>query len=878
MRRLFLAVAMGFATVALSQQPQTLAPQPRIQSVFPIGAKLGTTVDVVVLGTDLDDATGLLFSHPGITGKYLPPPADPEPPKDPKKKDAPPAKMNKKAPLPTEAKFQIAVAASVPLGSYDVRVVNKWGVSNPRLFIVGDRPEINEKEPNNDVPEAQKIELGTTINGTISSAIDVDYSSFVGKAGQRVILSCATSSIDSRAKPMIEIYNGEGKRIGSNRNYDGADALADVLLPADGEYIVRLSEFAYIGGGPDYFYRLTIGVSPWIDAVFPPVVEAGKPAQVTVYGRNLPGGKPVAGVTIDGRPIESVAVTIPPTGEVGKLALRQRIEPVMGLLDGFEYRIGSPGNSSNAVPVFLTSLPVIVEKEASNDKMDTAEAVVTPCEVAGRIDRKYDRDWYSFTAKKGDVLMIELFADRIGSAMDTYLNVRSGDGKLDIANEGTLDDDPEILHPTSFFNRSGDPPAYKFTAAADGKYLIMVGSREANVSFGPRCAYRLRIAPPKPDYRAIVMARSRELPATTIAHSMGEVALDVFVQRHDGFNGPLAITVEGLPAGVVAVPASIGMGQKWGTLVLSGAGTLTDAAVEIKVKLTATIDGKPVSREARPASISWSLVGQQNVPLISRLDQSLIVATRADKSPFRIAVDLNAATVKVDGKDQKAILPLVVKPGEKISVPVKVTWQDAEARAGPVNVQAEATIANMQNAPVTVNNGQPLPIAKEKNDAPFVVDVKANAAPGTYTISLRGDTLVKFTKDPTGKDKKDITVSAFAPPFEVKVIPVSLGKITAQPVGNVKIGGTGEVTVRVERLFEFAGEFKVKLVFPKETKGVTAIEATIPAGQNEVKMIITADKDVKAGGISNIIVQAVAVWDAKYPTTHEAKFNLNISK
>ena len=162
MRRLFLAVAMGFATVALAQQPQTLAPQPRIQSVFPIGAKLGTTVDVVVLGTDLDDATGLLFSHPGITGKYLPPPADPEPPKDPKKKDAPPAKMNKKAPPPTEAKFQIAVAATVPLGSYDVRVVNKWGVSNPRLFVVGDRPEINEKEPNNDVPEAQKIELGTS--------------------------------------------------------------------------------------------------------------------------------------------------------------------------------------------------------------------------------------------------------------------------------------------------------------------------------------------------------------------------------------------------------------------------------------------------------------------------------------------------------------------------------------------------------------------------------------------------------------------------------------------------------------------------------------------------------------------------------------------
>ena len=43
--------------------------------------------------------------------------------------------------------------------------------------------EVAEKEPNNDVEQAQKIEIGSTVTGTISAATDVDYFSFLGKKG-----------------------------------------------------------------------------------------------------------------------------------------------------------------------------------------------------------------------------------------------------------------------------------------------------------------------------------------------------------------------------------------------------------------------------------------------------------------------------------------------------------------------------------------------------------------------------------------------------------------------------------------------------------------------------------------------------------------------
>src|SRR5437667_252624 len=77
--------------------------------------------------------------------------------------------------------FKVTVGPDVPLGCHDCRLVGKWGVSNPRVFAVGDLAEVQEKEPNNDVEVAQKVELNSTINGNMAGPADVDYYVFAGK-------------------------------------------------------------------------------------------------------------------------------------------------------------------------------------------------------------------------------------------------------------------------------------------------------------------------------------------------------------------------------------------------------------------------------------------------------------------------------------------------------------------------------------------------------------------------------------------------------------------------------------------------------------------------------------------------------------------------
>ena len=143
-------------------------------------------------GTDLEEPETLLFSHPGFKAEPLGPPA--AAPADPKN---PPRHRNNQ-PKTSVSKFKVTIAAHVAVGTYDVRFVGKYGVSNPRAFVVGDLAEVQEKEPNDDVPQAQRVELNSTINGVISNPTSMDCSVFKGKRGQRVVLSCLASSIDSR--------------------------------------------------------------------------------------------------------------------------------------------------------------------------------------------------------------------------------------------------------------------------------------------------------------------------------------------------------------------------------------------------------------------------------------------------------------------------------------------------------------------------------------------------------------------------------------------------------------------------------------------------------------------------------------------------------
>ncbi|MFL5241476.1 MAG: PPC domain-containing protein [Gemmataceae bacterium] len=852
------AAWLSLQNIAAAQPPlqDSNLPSPRLLTVMPMGAKIGTTVEMTFTGTDLEEPQELHFSTPGIKAEPILPP--PPPPPDPKKA-APPPDPKKPAPpaaKPVITKFKVTIAPDTPLGLHDVRLVNKWGISNPRAFAVGDLPEVLEKEPNNDVNQAQRVELNTTINGNMANPTDVDFFIFAGKKDQRVVVSCVSSTLDSRLHAELELYDAKGKKLAFNRFYNQGDAVLDCPLPSDGDYLVRLCSFTHTEGGPEHFYRLSITTTPWIDAVYPPMVEPGKTAKVTVFGRNLPNGQLDPNAVLDGRPLEKlvVEVTAPAKPASGVLSYSGHISPAASALDGFEYRIKNAAGSSNPVLLTFARAPVVLDNEA-NDTPEAAQAVTPPCEIAGRIEKKHDRDWYSFTAKKGETYNIEVYSERLGYPVDMKFLLRNPAAKQDIVEQ---DDSPDNFS-LKCFARTHDPAPYRFTAPADGTYHLLVTSTTADTMAGPREVYRVRITPDLPDFQLILMPTNNHRPDGCTVLQGGNESYTVLAWRLDGFTGEINLNVEGLPKGVTCPPYVLGKNMRQTELVLSAAADAAVWAGPIKVTGTAIVNGQTVVKEARPASITWPVQPQQQIPTITRLDRQLMLAVR-EKAPYNVTALLDKP---------------VIQQGEKanLKVAVKRMWPDFK---NPLQVMA----LPLDLPPnLIINNNQPVTIAPDKAEATLVVDAKTNVIPGTYTLFLRTQAQIPYNKDPTAKQKQPTQVVLPSTPVALTILPKTVGAVALKVANaNVKLGEQTEVTVTVARQFDYAGEFKLQLVLPQNFKGLAADPVTIPTGQNEAKLIVKAAADAPVGQRTDLIVRAIAPIKDAITATQEAKFTLNIVK
>jgi len=306
----------------------------------------------------------------------------------------------------------------------------------------------------------------------------------------------------------------------------------------------------------------------------------------------------------------------------------------------------------------------------------------------------------------------------------------------------------------------------------------------------------------------------------------------------------------------------VGPNLKQAALVVSAGLNAPEWVGEIKLKGTAVINGQTVAREARPASMTWPVGQPQGIPAISRLDRNLVLAVR-DKAPFSLTATADQTNVVA---------------GTKIKVGLKLArlWPDFKAAVAVAPVEAATHLP----AGLTFgNNNQPVTIAADKEDAPPVtVDVKSSVPPGTYNLVLRGTVQLPFGKDPKAK-KANVNIILPANPITLTVLPNQVATISVNNANpTLKIGAQTEVVIKVARLHAYAGQFKVQLVLPPNTKGISADEITIPAGEDEARILLRAPADATPGNRQNLIVRAVALIAGNTPLLHETKINVNVVK
>ena len=114
-----LAKALPSATLLLALVSIASAGSPRVTHVYPAGGQVGSEIEIVCKGNNLQDAKTMLFDEPGFEVEILKP---------------------EKATL----KAKVKIGQDVRLGEHTFRVITESGVADLRLFHVTPFPMVEE--------------------------------------------------------------------------------------------------------------------------------------------------------------------------------------------------------------------------------------------------------------------------------------------------------------------------------------------------------------------------------------------------------------------------------------------------------------------------------------------------------------------------------------------------------------------------------------------------------------------------------------------------------------------------------------------------------------------------------------------------------------
>ncbi len=104
-----------------------------------------------------------------------------------------------------------------------------------------------------------------------------------------------------------------------------------------------------------------------------------------------------------------------------------------------------------------TKLPVIAEKEG-NDGFRAAQAIALPIVIDGTIGRQKDVDVFGITGTKGQKLIAEVLASRLGSPLDAILTLYDAQGQQVASNDD--------------FDKEHRDAKVEITLPADGVYYL----------------------------------------------------------------------------------------------------------------------------------------------------------------------------------------------------------------------------------------------------------------------------------------------------------------------------------------------------------------------------------------------------------------------
>ena len=760
------------------------AASPDLQTILPRGGQIGTDVELTFTGNRLDDAEEVILYDHGLQVKSLEV-------IDAKKVTA-----------------RLAIGDDCPLGEQRMRLRCRGGISELRTFWVGQYPTVHEAEPNNAFTQPQKIERNITIEGVAENE-DIDHYAVELAKGERIALEVEAIRLGGAMfDPYIAILNS--KRFEVAKADDTPllvqDAHTEYVASDSGTYIIQVRDSSYVGGN-NFRYRLHVGDFPRPIGIWPP---GGRPGE-TVAATFLSAG-PSVGAT-------SKPVRLPNLPGNDK----SLFHPVF-----FEYADGTQSPSPNLLRV--ADMPHFEETEPNNSRRSPNSAgepgtVSLPIAFHGAISEEGDEDWFQFYGKKGQKVVLRVFARELGSPLDSLLHLYKPDGKYLAGND-------------DFQNQ----PDSKITQQLpeDGTYSFRVRDHLRNG--GHSYVYRIEITQAEPDLVVSIprFERRNSQARQTIQVPVGNRYASLIAVERSEFSGDVAIEAPSLPSGVSLYADTM-------------RASINQFPIVFEASSDATVNGGVFPLLARHVDAGKGITGSfaQTVELVLGQPNNTPYYLAAAPRRLPIAV-VDPVPFKVEVETPQ--VPLV--QNGTIDLNVSITREEG--------FEKPVTLRMLWNPP-GIGSPRTIRIAKGKTEAVYRLNANGSAQQATWQVAILGE---------SDAGKGPVFASSTLVPLTVDP-PFVTGKIS---LAATKQGQPARVVCKIEHQRTFAGSAEVSLVgLPAKC---SADPLPLTADTTELVFTVNTADDAPIGKHKNLFCRVAipATGEAAIPHSIAAGGVLRIDK
>ena len=536
-RRLALVVSL-VVLCPLPAFPAEQPPEPKILSLYPLGGRPGESFTARVRGKGLAGAARVWVDSEHITGQIR----QVAPIQLPAEK-YPGAKSDQQQDG-QRLTLEVKVGPHAEPGAYRLRLISDRGISNPVTFLVGAEPVVVEDEGNHQLSKnAQSVTAPVSVQGRISEEGETDWYEFQAGESEDLMLEvvCNPSTDGVLASkdcdPRITLYEPTGSwfspetltRLAVNDDAIwqtfSTSALLAYRFPRDGRYLAKIDGHRG-AGGPDMAYQFRIfrpSQSEPIDGAKP--VES-PPWRERDFSRGL---EPDRMARLQAR---TAAGSLP--------------KPPAAEIPADQAGVVEKGPATISAEATREDQPIGVSQEQEpNDDPAGAVRISIPGVVEGAIQRPGDVDVYKLSIDRGRKLAFELeLTDTRLPHFSPYLEVLTAAGDRVLTNLHK-----RVVRNSTFYQK--DVQAKSIHAfETEGEHIIRVRdltSRMGSSTF----KYRLLVRPQAPHIGELHVTEEQ------LNIVRGEAKkLNVTTDQEEGYQGEVAIVVEGLPEGVSSLPGT----------------------------------------------------------------------------------------------------------------------------------------------------------------------------------------------------------------------------------------------------------------------------------------------------------------------------------